>query len=322
MVFSPVRMHIPDGFLSLVVSLLCWLVAAGGIAVALRQTRRMGGAMPLPMMGVLGAAIFAGQMLNFPIAGGTSGHLLGAALAAVVLGLWPAVVVMTSVVTIQALVFQDGGILALGANLVNMALLGVSVAYGTQRLLTRLLERRMKSTAAVRLVAGFGAAWASIVAAALACAFELALSGSAPAPLVIPAMVGVHALIGLVEGALTVGALRFIAAARPEVLAMPKAEGLSQRAFWVSGLLVALGLVLLSPFASTHPDGLEWVAEELGFLSRAQVLVQGLMPDYVVPGLGHEGLATIVAGVIGLALVVGALLVVTFRRKPEAASQA
>ncbi len=191
-VFSPQPMHIPDGFLSAAVSILFALISLPIIAAALRRTGRDLGEREVPLMGVLAAAIFAGQMLNFSVLGGTSGHLLGAALAAILLGPWPAVLVMTSVVAVQALLFQDGGLLALGANIFNMAVIGVFVSYAVYSLVRRLVRDPKMGI----LAGGFAAAWASIFTAALAAGLQLALSGTSPASVAIPAMAGVHALIG------------------------------------------------------------------------------------------------------------------------------
>src|SRR5512143_3753418 len=127
--FSPMKMHIPDGFLSVPVALVLWALSLIVIAYALRRANKDLGEKQVPLMGVLAAAIFAGQMLNFTVAGGTSGHLMGAAIATILLGPWAAVLVLTCVVSVQALIFQDGGLLALGANIFNMGVIGVMVAY-------------------------------------------------------------------------------------------------------------------------------------------------------------------------------------------------
>jgi cobalt/nickel transport system permease protein len=156
-------MHIPDGFLSAAVSLFLWGISALVIAYALRRVNRDLGERQVPMMGVLAAAIFAGQMLNFAVAGGTSG-LMGAALATILLGPWAAVLVMTTVVGVQALIFQDGGLLALGANIFNMAIVGVAVSYFVFQTFTRLAGGKRVSI----FVGGFLAAWASIFIASLA----------------------------------------------------------------------------------------------------------------------------------------------------------
>src|SRR5512136_1860049 len=157
--YSPIRpMHIPDGFLSTLVSVIFWCLSVVALAYALRRAGNDLGERQVPLMGVLAAAIFAGQMLNFSVTGGTSGHLLGAAIATILLGPWPAVIVMTTVVSIQALIFQDGGLLALGANLFNMAVIGVTVSYFVYTSLQKLAHGRTWGI----FLGGFTAAWLSI----------------------------------------------------------------------------------------------------------------------------------------------------------------
>lgn len=293
-------MHIPDGFLSVAVSLVLWAISIVVIAFALRNVTRQLGEREVPLIGVVAAAIFAGQMLNFTVVGGTSGHLLGAALATILLGPWAAVLVMTAVVGVQALIFQDGGLLALGANLFNMAVVGVTVAYAVNRFVRRLTGGRRWGLFA----GGFLAAWASIFVAALACALQLALSGASPANYAVPAMGGIHALIGIGEGLITTGALAFLFAARRDLVEQGAETG-SARGVWIGGTILAVLLAALAPLASAHPDGLETVAEQLGFAHLAVESPFSLIPDYVVPGIQNEALATIAAGVIGLLLVMG-----------------
>jgi cobalt/nickel transport system permease protein len=267
------------------------------------------------MMGVLAACIFAGQMLNFSVAGGTSGHLLGAAIATILLGPWAAMLVLTCVVGIQALIFQDGGLLALGANIFNMAIVGVVVSYFTYRTIQKLAGGKPWGTFA----AGFAAGWLSIFIASLACALQLALSGTSPANVAIPAMGGIHALIGVGEGLITVGALAFLYAARRDLLQMGGAQPVGGSAVWLAGLLIALVLAVASPLASSHPDGLEWVAEQKGFLEFAQQPLYGIIPDYVFPGVSNEAVATILAGIVGALIVFGVALGVAYARRSRQA---
>ena len=310
-------MHIPDGFLSLVVSLLLWAVSIVVVAYALRRVGRDLNERQVPLMGVLAAAIFAGQMLNFTVAGGTSGHLMGAAIATILLGPWAAIVVMTCVVSIQALIFQDGGLIVLGANIFNMGIVGVAVSYMAYTAIMRVARGARWGIFA----GGFSAAWLSVFVAALGVALELAISGISPANIAIPAMAAVHALIGIGEGLITVGALGFVYAARPDLLVAGTAKTTGSRAIWIGGLSIALILAVLSPLASSNPDGLERVAEDQGFLAAAQVPQYNLIPDYLVPGVSNEALATIVAGVIG-ALLVGAVafMIARARRSRTAAT--
>jgi cobalt/nickel transport system permease protein len=295
-------MHIPDGFLSVVVSIVFWVISAIVLVIALRKTRETLADRQVPLMGVLAAAIFAGQMLNFSVTGGTSGHLLGAAIAVILLGPWPAVLVMTAVVSVQALFFQDGGLLALGANIFNMGIVGVFVAYAVYQLLIRLF----KNTSWGMIVSGFIAAWSSIFVASLACALELALSGTSPANIAVPAMAGIHALIGVGEGLITTAALGFILAARKDLLKKEDASSsIGSKGIFVGGLLIAVVLAVLSPLASSHPDGLEWVAEQHGFLDTAKSALFNILPDYTLPGIENPVLTTIVAGILGVAIVFG-----------------
>ncbi len=322
MLFSPMPvpqlMHIPDGFLSVLVSIVLWIVAVVVIGIALRRTSESLGERQVPLMGVLAAAIFAGQMLNFSVTGGTSGHLLGAALATIVLGPWPAVLVMTSVVSVQALLFQDGGILALGANLFNMAIVGVFVAYAVSVLLDGLLKAKSWGV----LVTGFVAAWASIFVASLSCALQLALSGTSPANIAIPAMAGIHALIGVGEGLITVGALALLYATRRDLLKIGEASPASNRGVLIGGIVLSLVLVLFSPLASSHPDGLEWVAEQNGFIETAREALYDIIPDYTMPGISNPALATIVAGILGVVIVFGVAYGVARAEKRSVPSEA
>lgn len=316
--YAPAPMHIPDGFLSVVVSLVLWAIALAALGYALKRVNQDLGERQAPLMGVLAAAIFAGQMLNFTVAGGTSGHLLGATLATVLLGPWAATIVMICVVSVQALIFQDGGLLALGANIFNMAVIGVAVSYFAYQTIQKLARGRAWGL----YVGGFGAAWLSIFVAALAAALELALSGTSPANVAVPAMGLIHALIGVGEGLITVGALLFVRAARPELIGRGSAAVVAGRAVWVVGLVIALALAVLSPLASTHPDGLEWVAEQQGFIDRAQGPLYDLIPDYAFPGISDPAVATIAAGLLGTILVFFVALGIAVNRRRRARAAA
>lgn len=313
MLYTSEPMHIPDGFLSVSVSVILWLLSILAVAYALRRVGRDMDERQVPMMGVLAAAIFAGQMLNFTVAGGTSGHLMGAALATILLGPWAAILVMTTVVGVQALIFQDGGLLALGSNIFNMGVIGVTVAYFAYQTL-------YKITGGVKwglLLSGFLAAWLSIEITALAVALQLALSGTSPANLAIPAMAGIHAVIGIGEGLITLGALAFIFSTRRDLLQASEGKHKAGVVVWLSGLAIAIVLAILSPLASLNPDGLEWVAEQNGFLETAQRPLYEIIPDYVLPGVSNEALATIAAGIIGTLIVFVVAFGVAFSRRKK-----
>ncbi|MFQ3663608.1 MAG: energy-coupling factor ABC transporter permease [Chloroflexaceae bacterium] len=318
-------MHIPDGFLSAPVALLWWVLTVAALAVAVQHARGFD-ERRVPLMGVMAAFIFAAQMLNFPVLGGTSGHLLGGALAALLLGPWAGMLVMTCVIALQALLFQDGGLLALGANIFNMGVATALVGHGVGMPLIRAAGGKPWGL----IVAGFVAAWLSVMVAAFLTSLQLALSGLAPA-VVFPAMLFVHAFIGIGEGLITVAALAFVATTRPDLvptLAGSVDAGALGRAMsrgamltvTLIGLAIAVGLTLIAPLASAHPDGLERVAEDHGFIERAQDPLYNLLPDYTVPGLDGP-LSTILSGVIGLlivfALAYGIMLLIRGRREPD-----
>ncbi len=211
-------MHIPDGFLNVATVATTCVISAGGVGNAVRVANQKLGEKHVPLMGILAAFIFAAQMLNFPIAGGTSGHLIGAALAAILLGPWASVLIMSCVLIAQCLIFQDGGLLALGANIFNMGIVASFGGYYLYRLATSLLgdERRGK------LIGGFVAAWGSVFLASIVCAIELAVSGASPLGVVLPAMAGLHALIGIGEGLITGAVLSLVLATRPDLIQLQK----------------------------------------------------------------------------------------------------
>lgn len=206
-------MHIPDGFLSAPVWAGLWVVSAGGVGYCLKKTARLLQDKMVPLMGVLSAFIFAAQMLNFPIAGGTSGHFLGGVLAAVMLGPYTAAVCLACVLIVQCLIFQDGGLTALGANIFNMSIVGTMGGYLIYKFIRQLFRKRGGI-----LVASAVAGWFSIMAAAAMCALELGISGTSALNIALPAMLGVHALIGAGEAVITVLVLEFVLRVRPDLV--------------------------------------------------------------------------------------------------------
>jgi cobalt/nickel transport system permease protein len=310
--YSPAPLHIPDGFLSLIVSLISWAIASVVLATAVSRTNKSLGEKQVPLMGVMAAFIFAAQMINFPVAGGTSGHLLGGALAAIMLGPWAGMLVMTAVIAVQALLFQDGGLLVMGANILNMGLITAMIGYGLYRGVST------ASRGAKLAVAGF-AAWLSVMAGALATALQLWLSGTSNLQTVAIAMLGLHALIGVGEALITVAALAFIFQTRPDLLDETSASAQGGRGWVAAGAVLSLAVVLLSPFASASPDGLERVAEDTGFLELAQSSPYEIIPDYTIPFLGETPVSTIVAGIIGALVVLGLSILAgrSLQKKPH-----
>lgn len=213
-------MHIPDGFLDGEVALATGALALGAVAYGLRRAEATLDERRVPLLGLCGAFVFAAQMLNFPVAGGTSGHFLGAALAAVLLGPWLACLVLAVVLTTQAFLFADGGITALGANVLNMGVIGALCVGGLMLLTRRVLP---KSRTGFLAIVG-GGAWLAVMAGATATAFELGVSGTVPLATVLPAMLGVHALIGIGEAVITIAAVSAVLATRPDLIAVADLE--------------------------------------------------------------------------------------------------
>lgn len=207
-------LHAPDGFLSIPVAAVMWLLTLAVIAVAVRRTNQTLDERTVPLLGVMAAFIFAAQMFNFQVAAGTSGHLLGGVLAAVLLGPWAATLVMACVVAVQGLVFQDGGLVVMGANIFNMGVIGTLGGFAVYRALAGLLGGEARG----RIPAAAAAAWLSVVAGAAVMAIQLAISGTSPIELALPAMVGVHVVIGIGEALITVAAISFIGATRADLL--------------------------------------------------------------------------------------------------------
>jgi len=206
-------MHIPDGFLSPSVWAAAWLFSIGGLGFCVKKTKEALKDKMVPLMGIMSAFIFAAQMLNFPVIGGTSGHLLGGVLAAALLGPWAGAIVITCVLAVQCLIFQDGGLTALGANIFNMAIVGTSGGYFVYRLIAKILGGVKGIIAGVTV-----AAWLSVVAASSVCAVELALSGTSPLRIALLAMAGIHALIGIGEAVISCLVIVFVLKTRPDLV--------------------------------------------------------------------------------------------------------
>jgi cobalt/nickel transport system permease protein len=216
----PIALHIPDGFLSGGVALACGVLAIAAVTYALRVANVELDEARVPLLGVLAAFIFAAQMLNFPIAGGTSGHFLGATLAAVLLGPWLACLVMAVVIAVQAFAFADGGISALGANVLNMGVLGALLA----GLLVAGLVKALPHTRAAFLGVVAIVSWVAVMVGAAATSVELAVSDTVPLATSLPAMLGVHTLIGIGEAVITAAAVSAVLASRPDLVALAPEE--------------------------------------------------------------------------------------------------
>jgi cobalt/nickel transport system permease protein len=319
--------HAPDGFLNAGTAVATGAVSLGTVGLALRQARQELADRMIPLAGITAAFIFAAQMFNFPVAAGTTGHLLGAGLAAILLGPSVGVIVVTIVVVIQALAFADGGLTALGYNVLNMAVIPAYGGYAAFRLFRRWLP---KTTGGVVGATGL-AAWSSVVMSSVAFSVEWLFGATAPVSFdtVLLAMAGVHGLIGIGEGLISGLAVAAVLASRPDLVFGASDLSRSQltetkvktKTFVIGGALVALLFAgVISQFAVGDPDGLERVAEDTGFSSSASdhALQSSVFADYATAGVSNETLSLAVAGVVGtlvtLAVVAGIFLALRERR--------
>lgn len=219
-------MHIPDGFLSLPIIAITWVIAIALIALALNRAQAEYQERAVPLMGVCGAFIFAAQMINFPIPGGTSGHLLGGTLAGALLGPWAGSLVMVAVFIVQSVIFQDGGLTVLGANIFNMGLIGTFGGYYLYKAIRFAIGGNKLSG---MVIAAAVAAWTSVVVASVVCAVELAISGTVPLTVALAAMASWHVIIAIGEAAITVVALSFIWRTRPDLFYDPPRKAVVSR---------------------------------------------------------------------------------------------
>lgn len=297
-------MHIPDGFLDGKTAATATAISAVGLGLALRQVRRELPPRRVPLLGLAAAFLFAAQMVNFPVAGGTSGHVVGGVLVAALLGPSAAVIVVAAVLIVQCFLFADGGVSALGANLLNMGILGAGGGYLVYRLVTSRVRGLRGRVTGVAF-----AGWFSIVLAAIGCAGELAWSHTVAWSAGFPMMASVHMIIGLGEG--LIGALAFVAIARtrPEIVASqdPASAAGTSGGVLLYGVLVAVGLaIFVAPFACPWPDGFEVVTAKLGFDGRATSAVVHIpAPNYRVRGIHSAVGATALAGALGTLVALG-----------------
>ncbi|MER6615136.1 energy-coupling factor ABC transporter permease [Streptomyces xantholiticus] len=348
-------MHVPDGFINAPVSVAAGVAAAAAVAVSLRGARRELGGTPsqlpgadrtAPLAGLVAAFVFAVQMLNFPVAAGTSGHLLGGALAAILVGPFTGVLCIAVVLLMQGILFADGGLTALGVNITVMGVVTVLVAYGLFRGLVKVLPRTRRSVTA----ASFVAALVSVPASAAAFTLVYAIGGVTEVPVgsVLTAMVGVHLLIGIGEAAITMLTVGAVIAVRPdlvygarglttrlklrvggELVDAPAAEpaplaARSPRRLWLGGLVTSLVLAgFVSFYASASPDGLEKVASDKGFDKSVEEHAAAGSPlaDYGVEDIDDTRLSGGLAGVIGVGatVAVGTGVFYVVRRRRDAA---
>jgi len=294
-------MHIPDGFLDAKTAIATSLFSFAGLGTALHNAKKHLKSRQIPLVGLTAAFIFVAQMINFPVAGGTSGHLIGATLAVVLLGPSAAIIVMSSVLIIQAIIFADGGLSALGANIFNMAIIASLSGYCIFKLMHTVLQ-----DVRGKLISASVASWGATVIASIFCAGELAWSGTVAWNVVFPTMAVLHAVIGLGEGLITMLVLSAIMKTRPELVTDTSLQIREKKPAFIYGVVIVLALLLLiTPFASQLPDGLDRVAQVLGFETKKIELQRYPMPlkDYKFFGIESPALSTIAAGTAGAIVV-------------------
>ncbi|MFE6839306.1 energy-coupling factor ABC transporter permease [Streptomyces sp. NPDC057705] len=324
-------MHVPDGFINAPVSVAAGVAAGVAVAVSLRGARRELDERTAPLAGLVAAFIFAVQMLNFPVAAGTSGHLLGGALAAILVGPYTGVLCVSVVLLMQGILFADGGLTALGVNVTVMGVVTVVVAYAIFRGLLGILPPTRRSVT----VAAFAGALLSVPAAAAAFTAIYAIGGTTDVAIgkVFTAMVGVHVLIGIGEAAITAATVGAVIAVRPDLVhgargltaplklrvggelvdapaaAATPVAARSTRKVWATGLVTALVLAgFVSYYASASPDGLEKVAADKGIDEKVEdhAAADSPLADYGVKNVDDARLSGGLAGVIGVGATVAA----------------
>ncbi|MFV0259801.1 MAG: energy-coupling factor ABC transporter permease [Acidimicrobiales bacterium] len=308
-----IAMHAPDGLLSPPVALVTALISVAVLAVAVRMSGRQLGDRQAPLAGLAAAFIFAAQMVNVPVAAGTSGHLLGGTLAAVLLGPWVGAVVVAVVVVVQALVFADGGITALGYNLLDMAIVPTFAGWALFVAMRRVMPARASGVVgAAALAAGV-----STVLAAATFSLLWLFGATAPVPFdtVFASMVGVHTLIGVVEAVITGSVVGAVLATRPDLVygardlaltPIPGRARVDTRTFVIGAVFATLAVAaVVSQFAADTPDGLDRVSQDQGMAPDTEpALSSGPFADYATEGIGNESASLALAGTVGVALTV------------------
>jgi cobalt/nickel transport system permease protein len=288
-------MHIPDGFLATPVWATLDVAAAPAVGYLARRAQQGLEQSKVPLLGVMGAFVFAAQMINFPVGIGTSGHLVGAALLAYTLGPAAAGVVLTAILAVQALVFQDGGVLALGANVINMAIAGMLAGY---------LPMYLWGAGRRRRGAIFLGGFLSVLTSAVLALSELLLSGVAMPAAVLRISLGLFAISALLEGAITLAIVEALESINPDFVRQPQRSG--GRALMGAGLAAIFLAVVGVAFASTHPDGIWRLADMTGIAPHAKALFAAPLADYQLGVLPSAWLRKAGAGLAGLGLIYGA----------------
>ena len=307
-------MHVPDRFINAPVSIGTGVISFATLWAYVRSAKSLVADKLIALTGMMSALIFVLQMINFPIAAGTSGHLLGGALAVIVLGPNLGIICISIVVVIQSLLFADGGLSALGINVLNMAIITSLVGWLTISSWKKLFGEANISIISGSIVAGI----LSVVFSSIAFVFEYALGGTVSVPLgsVLIAMVSSHLLIGLGEGVITALIVSLLLRVRSDLIYIKTNNDKKNSKSYFYGLFIflLLCLTLITPYASSSPDGLESVAGDFGFSEDSGIVL--LLEDYGISGLNNDFLSTALSAVLGVVVVIGVSnIVLKYRKK-------
>ena len=307
-------MHIPDGFINAPVSIATGLFSFGSLWVSTKAANKFLADRFIAIAGMMSALIFVLQMINFPIGAGTSGHLLGGALAVIILGPSLGIVCVSIVVIIQALIFADGGLSALGINIFNMSIVTGLVGWFIINLWIKFFGDRNFSL----ILGSFLAGMFSVIMSSVAFVVEYVLGGTVSVEIssVFVAMVTSHFLIGIGEGIITAFILSLILKVRPDMVFISKNENIRKKSVSIIGILLSLslGLILLAPFASSSPDGLETIAQEFNLNNGENVTI--FLEDYSIPFISNSFISIVLSGIVGVSiLIIFINLYLTFTRK-------
>jgi cobalt/nickel transport system permease protein len=306
-------MHVPDGFMNVTMSAATGVISFGTLWAYIRSAKDLIADKFIALTGMMSALIFVLQMINFPVAAGTSGHLLGGALAVIVLGPRLGLICLSVVVIIQSLLFADGGLSALGVNVLNMAIVTSATSWFIVKYWIKFIGKNKTSIVTVSVLAGI----LGVVFSSIAFTIQYAIGGtiSIPVGTVLIAMVSTHLIIGLGEGIITALIITLLMRVRPDlVYAYDRSdENTTKVSFYGLFIILILLLSLVTPFASSSPDGLESVAEEFGFTQTDGIVL--LLDDYGINAINNNFLSTVLSALLGVTVVAVMFNLIITRRK-------
>ena len=306
-------MHVPDGFMNVTMSAATGVISFGTLWAYIRSAKDLIADKFIALTGMMSALIFVLQMINFPIAAGTSGHLLGGALAVIVLGPRLGLICLSVVVIIQSLLFADGGLSALGVNVLNMAIVTSATSWFIVKYWIKFIGKNKTSIVSVSVLAGI----LSVVFSSIAFTIQYAIGGtiSIPVGTVLLAMVTTHFIIGFGEGIITALIITLLIRVRPDLIyAYERSdENTTKVSFYGLFIILILLFSLVTPFASSSPDGLESVAEEFGFTQTDGIVL--LLDDYGISAVNNNFISTVLSALLGVTVLAIMFNLIISRRK-------